>query len=90
MVAGVGEIVPVLLRELIVSLEKTSLTPVGAAVLDPKRWYDQRRSGSRAGVWQTRRLIESQSRVETLKTHCHGHRGDDDGSAGIRTAVDHL
>jgi len=62
----------------------------GAAALDSKRWYDWRRSGIRAGVWRTRRPIEPQSRMETLKTHCHGHQGDADGSAGIRTAVDHL
>ena len=68
---------------------KPSLMPVAAA-LDPKRWYDQRRSGTRAGMWQTQRPIEPQSRVETLKTHRHGHRGDADGSAGIRTAVDLL
>ena len=64
--------------------------PNGPAPLHPKRWYDQRRSGSRAGMWQRRRPIEPQSRVETFKTHCHGHRGDADGSAGIRATVDHL
>lgn len=71
------------------TLVKPSLMPVAAA-LDPKRWYDQRRSGMGAGGWQTRRPIEPQNRVETLKTHCHGHRGDADGSAGIRPTVDYL
>lgn len=71
------------------ALVKPSLMPVAAA-LNPKRWYDQRRSGMRAGVWQTRRPIEPQSRVETLMTHRRGHQGDADGAAGIRPAVDHL
>ena len=44
----------------------------------------------RAGVWRTRRLIEPQSRVETLKTHYYGQQGDADGFAGIRPALDYL
>jgi hypothetical protein len=39
---------------------------------------------------QRRWPIEPQRRVETLTRLGHAHRGEGDGAAGIRFAVDHL